>query len=287
MNESPPRPPNLDLSFAPGPDGRTWLEGGARYPWALTRAFHDDPVPEGLATVIPQTVSSILLAGDAVAQRVTARPGAAAHVASQGAMAVHEAQGRGTARTSWRIRAEAGAYLEVVNDPVVLFPGAGLTQRTDLVAEDGATLVFADAFAWHPVAAPPAFLRYSAHLTIHDGRRRAPGRQGSDALAQERFAIGADDLHRELLASAEPLAAFGQVLVLAPPSAVLAAALSGAVADIDGAFCGVGALPNEAGYAVRIAARDTIALAAAQTACWRATRHWRWGSWPAPRRKGL
>jgi len=266
--------PQLDLAFGRGADGRTRLtRRRVRYPWALTRPFWLAEDPAGMATVIPQSSTGVLLAGDRVGQRLAVAAGAAAHVTSQGAQAVHA--GSGEAALTWSLVAEAGAVLEVVTDPLVLFPGARVNQRVEVAVADDARLLLAEGIAWRPRTADPPFASFETRLTA----RRPDGRLLCREVARCR-GEDADGL------GGAGLAAVGQVWIFSSPHRALADALARLVEDAEGACCGWSALPNAAGYILRIAAPTAGNLPRLQRAAWVGLRTALYGGPPPDRRRG-
>ena len=261
----------LDLGFARAADGRTGLvRRHVAYPWALTRPFHLDDAPAGMATVVPQAASGGLYADDRLVQSVAVAAGAAAHVTSQGATVVNAGRDGRHAENEWRLSVAAGGWLEVINDPLVLFPDADLRHHVEIDA--AGTGVYADSIGWHP---EPAFRRYSAQVAVRrDGR----------LLALERLDIGSADIVRESAATSAPLGGYGLMLFLNVETEPLLATLIEAAGD---AWVGIGTLPNGAGLAARLVAPTLGALPPLQQRLWRAFREVTTGQTPASRRKGL
>jgi len=260
----------LDLEFARGPDGRTELaRRRVSYPWALTRPFYLDDAPADMATVVPQSSAGGLYAGDRIVQQVQVAAGATAHVTTQGATVANAGRdGRHTENT-WQLAVAADGWLEVMNDPVVLFPDSDLRQR---VAIDAAGIcVYSESIGWHP---EPIFRRYQTEITVH---------RAGQLLALERVDIAATDIIRETAAAPDPLGGVGLMLFLNVDAEAVAQALRPHVAEDR---IGIGILPNDAGLAVRIAAPTLGAVPKLQQQLWAAFRTFITGINPASRRKG-
>lgn len=261
----------LDLGFTRGPDGRTGLaRRRVSYPWALARAFHLDAAPAGMATVMPQSSAGGLYPGDRLLQSVAVDTDAAAHVTTQGATVVHAGRDGRRAESDWRLDVAAGGWLEVINDPLVLFPDADLRMRIDIDARG--VCVFADGFGGHPGA---AFRRLASDLTI---------RRGGRVVARERVDISGADLAREQAAMRHGAAGVGVMLFLNVGSADLAAALRAAAGDD---WVGIGELPNDAGLSARLVTPTLGGLPVLQRRLWVAFRLATTGHVPGDRRKGL
>ncbi len=261
----------FDLAFAPGADGRTGLSRRRlSYPWAMTQPFHMDAVPAGMATVVPQSAAGGLFAGDRLSQQVEVAAGAAAHVTTQGATVVHAGRGGRHAENAWHLSVADDGWLEVLNDPLVLFADADLRHQVMIDAEG--TCVYADGVGWHP---EPAFRRYAAEIEM---------RRGGRLLAIERLDIGAADVIREQAASTTPIGGLGLMLFLNVDTERLAGPLRDAAAD---AWAGIGTLPNDAGLAVRLVTETLGALPPLQQQVWQVFREVTTGMAPESRRKGL
>ncbi|GAB5470955.1 MAG: hypothetical protein Kilf2KO_39850 [Rhodospirillales bacterium] len=267
----------LDLVFALGADGRSRLaKRRVGYPWALTRPFWIDRAPAGMASLIPQSATSILLAEDRFRQRIAVKAGAAAHVASQGAQAVHRGKAEAAASSRWQLSCAAGGLLEVLNDPPILFPQANLRQEIEIDLAADATLLLAEGVTWHPDPAAPSFHGCETCLTV----RRPEGQ----LLLHERGQITPTALAR---AGRPHLAALAQVWVLTAPRPGLEAALRQVLAGEPQAYGGVTTLPHDAGLLLRAACLQSGALRRLQEAAWRATRTLLYGKKPPSRRRGL
>ncbi len=267
----------LDLAFARDGDGRTRLaRRRVRYPWSLTRPFWIDHAPKGMASVIPQSTSSIILAEDRVEHSLSVGQGAAAHLTSQGAQAVHANRTDAPTEITWRLDCGPGAVLEVLTDPIVLFDEAWMRQTVEVTLPEDAFLILAEGFTWHGAAANPGFRQLESRLTA----RRPDGR----LLVRERNRVEPATL---ALATPGPSpAALGQVWVFARPSNRLASALEELRGDEPGLYAGCSRLPDDAGFLLRSAAEDRGALPRFQRAVWRRLREVAFGHAPPDRRRG-
>lgn len=258
-----PDVPALDLVAARGDDGMTWLaRAGRRYPWSLTRAFHHGGGPEGLATVIPQSVAGVVLGGDRVRARAAVGTGAALQLAFAGAEIVQPGRGGAAAETVWEIDAAPGACLEVVRPPTVLRPRARLASRLEVSAAAEATVLWSEAVVW------PEGLPFAVELAV---RIVAPGGAG---LAAARLALTPEAVAAAGGRRGAPRA-LAQILCLDVRAAGLAEALAAPLTEAASpAYAGVGSLPNGAGLVVSLLGWERDALAPARTAVrdriWRA-----------------
>ena len=101
-----------------------------RYPYVVTSAFRIDTVAADMVSVIPRSASGAILADDRLALRIAAGPGAAVHVTTPAATA-----GWAMAREQVDLTVGAGALLEFVPEPWILFPDAALVQELRLSAD--------------------------------------------------------------------------------------------------------------------------------------------------------
>ncbi len=270
-----------ELVFTRAPDGRTYISHQCvGYPFHITRPFYLDPDPAGLLTLYLQSVSGGIYRGEHLALSLEAEAGAEAQVTTQSATIVHRMQGGGEARQDMTIRAGAGAVLEYLPDPLILFPGARFQTTLRVVAEPGATVILSDAFTQHDSEAAGG--RFA--LLASDTRIERP--DGS-LLAFDRFDIGGElgEAHLDGPAGAYP--AHGTLMAVHDgcPAEELAEALRQAVADCHGIYAGASTMPHGCGAWARILAEDGHALRAALKAAWAAARLKVSGAEPARRPK--
>lgn len=266
---------NLDLVFHRDGAGITRLKRRyARYPWSLTRPFWIDRTPAGMASLIPQSASSLLLPADRVAQRLVLEAGAAAHVTSQGAQAVHGVAGGAAARSSWQLALQPQAFLELVLDPVILFPYSHLVQGFDVELGAGSCLLLSDGMTWHPDPADPAFEAMVSGLVLRrpDGavRVREQGR-----MVPHQFRDMARLLGRTPVASGQVWLLFGSPRALPEVE----------VPPCQEAYLSSTVLPDGAGLLLRFLCFRPEAFASIQHQVWRSVRVALSGEAPVDRRK--
>lgn len=252
-----------------------------RWPFVLTRPFRLDARPADMLTVILQTSSGALHGGDRLAMEIAAGPGAAAHVTGQGAGIVQP--GREAASERLTVVAEAGAFLEVLQEPRILFPGARLSLETELVCAPGGVLFFADAYGCHD---PDGEGRRFAGLTSETRLLRAPG--GPPVMLERLSATGARLGRFPAQGSVVLAAPFGGdgSLAVAMTPADFALSLTRPLATLPGLYAAASPLPAGAGIGVRLAGEDLRAVRAGIALVWREARHALTGLTPAERRKG-
>src|SRR5262249_26321624 len=119
------------------------------YPFFLTTPFYLDSTPSGMLTTILQSVSGGIYEGERLTLTFTAEADAQAHCTTQSATVVHSMSEVGVASQTVAIYAAAGSLVEYLPDPLVLFPMASLRTSVQVVAEENATVIVADAFLSH------------------------------------------------------------------------------------------------------------------------------------------
>ncbi|HEY4043996.1 MAG TPA: urease accessory protein UreD [Rhodopila sp.] len=243
-----PDPPHLDLSFRRHPTLGTWLDRRLyRWPYTLSRGFR---APDGSLALILQTVSGAIQADDHLTQRIQVGPGAAVHIATQGAMPVYRAPAAMMARDDVILEVEDHGRITYRPDLRILFPEASLSQRISVRLTASATAIIADGFVMHdPDGIDRPFHNYRSELLV----QRADGR----LLALDRTALAAPPRG---LGRRAVYAAFGTLVIAAPRRAAwveaLGADIDGRMRQIQGVYAAVSALPNGAGAALRVAALD-------------------------------
>ncbi len=265
----------LDLSFARAPSGATYLARQyAGFPFHVTRALQLDEQPSGMATVVLQSLGAGLLQGDRLAMTIAAQAGAAAHVTTQGSSVAH-AMTRQGARQDAALVVGAGALLEYLPRPMILFPQADVTTSLDIVLHDGATVMWCDGYLAHdPHKQDGRFTRLAAETALRDGN--------GVMLALDRFEIDGSVLGEAgVMAGYAVHASIG--IAGSGADAELAALWRATLDAVEGVYGGVSTLPGEAGLFCRLLARDGVALRGAMLALWRAMRMKRFGVEPGVR----
>jgi urease accessory protein len=271
--------PQLDLRFA-FRAGRTVLEKRLfAWPFALTRTFHLDRAPAHMLTLILQTSSGALHAGDRLAQNIHVGAGAAAHVTTQGASPVHRADADGEAIERIRLSVEAGGYLEYLPEPRILFPGAALSQTIALTCDLEGCALLSDAFLTHDPEGRGRDFRHLAAETILRGA-------GPEPLLIDRLDI--DGLPRRR-GGRPAFRAFGTLYAMLPRNVAalerLSLEMTAAAAQTAGLYAAASLLPSETGVSLRLAADGGSTLRQGLEIGWRIARRAISGQFPPSRRK--
>lgn len=237
-------PRSLDLSFATS-GNRTVLDR-RRYRWPQTigRMFYLDADDPGHGRLIVQNAGASLHPGDHVRQRIAATAGARAEVTGQGAMLVTGLPGSKPAVEETELRAEASSMLIYQPEPRILTRFAHVVQNTHVELERGGSVMLTDAVVAHPDVTAESFGSFRSRVTLTvDGDMRLFDAQHASAMPNPRAG----------------LRAFATVYLLGP-------AAEDPAVDLDrfdakwGVYAAGSVLPNDAGYAIRIAATggDTV-----------------------------
>jgi len=274
-------PSQLSLEFAAAGHRGTYLARQyAAYPFHICRPFWLEQDPEGMATLYLQSCSGGLYGGDHLYCSVTARPGSRAHVTPQASTILHALEGESVS-TDLLIHADERAILEVINEPLILFPGASLDARVAITCAGDAVVLYHDAFLAHdPEGGGGVFGRLSSSLSVTfsgdeeaavldrmqiDGacfRDALPGASGRWAVHGSYYVIS-----RNLEAARFARNAIEQLT----PSAEL--------------YAGGSILPSGSGVIFRIAATSAVSYRRAISSLWQATRFHMFGLVPQSRRK--
>lgn len=273
-------PHQLDVSLVRDTGGRTHI--GAQYvayPFHLCRALRTLGDPADMPTLYIQSCSGGLFEGDDLRCRFSVGARARAHITTAAATIVHSME-EGSSAFRVHIDTGAGAYLEYLPDPLILFPGASLTNTLRIRLAEGATVMAWDTFLAHdPKAGGRVFRALTSELSLvdSDGRLLARDRYGAEGAAFLSDAPGVMGRWR---------AQCGFVLARrqAPAQAWLAE-LRDAVAEAPGGWVGLSTLPNDAGVWVRVLAEDAAQSQAVLTRLWTRARQMITGQAPSPRRK--
>ena len=261
---------HLDLSFARRGDRTVFDRRLFRWPFVLTRTFHLDAAPRHMLTVILQTSSSALLGEDRLRQRLALGQGSAVHLTTQGATAVHRAVPGQIAEEFVCLSVGAGAYLEYLPQPRILFPDAALSQSIEVDVAAGGTAILSDAFTVHdPTGAGQSFRRLRSAISVRF--------DADEPVLIDRL---------DIAAALQPRAtAFASMLMLnrgsVPVDQSQALALSAALAELPDLYGAASLLPGDAGIGVRLAARDLRAVRLGLDLCRAAFRRHATGEAPA------
>lgn len=271
---------HVDLRFERAPDGRTFLaRQHVAWPFHVTRAFDYEGDPDGMATVVLQSVGGGLVQGDALALALACGEGARVHLTTQAATVAH-AMAQGTARADHALSLAPRAWLEWLPDPLILLPGAEVEAVTTVTLGAGVTLMLADGVLGHdPEGARRAFRRLASTLELRDA--------AGALVALDRFAVEGAALAAGLPGVNGAMAALGTFVVV-PGGADASHALDALVAGLDGlpgTYAGASLLPGGIGAVARILAADGATLRAAMSSVWRAARVALGARPPLPRRK--
>jgi urease accessory protein len=272
-------PLQLDLGFDLHPHAGTQLiRRRLRYPYVLTGTFRFDLAPSDMLTAIIQSASGAILAEDRLGQRIEVGPGAAAHITTQAATAVHWMPDDRCAQERVVIQVAAGGFAEYLPSPRILFPGSAIDQTLQLTVDRTATAIVVDGFTTHdPDRSGRAFRRCCGSVQID--------RPDGQILAVDRFDVSG---HSQLGGSMAGFTAHGMMVVVAPEGACdsdeLAGVIEAAFTPFTGLYAATSELPERCGLGIRMSARNGSILRSATMAAWIAARTHLTGCPPGHRR---
>lgn len=248
------QPAQLDLSFARRGEQTVFDRRLFNWPFVLTRTFFLDAAPAHQLTAIVQTSSGAIHGEDRLVQRINVGSGAAVHLRTQGATAVHRAPPGLVTHECVSLRVGEGGILQYLPEPRILFPDAALAQMIDLDCAAGGTAFVFDAFTVHdPTGAARTFRSLESTMTVR--------RNGAEPAMIDRMYLAGfapRQLHRHT--------AFGTLVVVTPVPATtlepLALDISDALAGIPSLYAAASLLPTDLGLGLRFAARDLRGLRA-------------------------
>jgi urease accessory protein len=237
----------IDLVFA-CVGGRTALTR-RRYRWPLLigRVFTDRARP-GVGSVTIQNCAGTVIPGDVVRQRIEVVDGGSAVVRGQGATTVTGVHGGEPAAEDTRLRVDASSRLLFDPSPRILTAHARYRQHTQVCVEPGGQAVIVDAVVLHPDLTDEAFGSYESSVAVAapDGTLLAVDAQVLETMPRVRRAP----------------TAFGTVYVVGGGFDETMTALSTDLEALSALmgdrriYLAVSDLPNQAGWAVRIAGSD-------------------------------
>lgn len=274
-------PHQLSLEFAAAGRPGTYLARQyAAYPFHICRPFWLEQDPQGMATLYLQSCSGGLYGGDQLSCSVTARPGARAHVTPQASTILHALEGQSVS-TEFLIRADESAILEVINEPLILFPGASLNAHVSITCAQDAVVLYHDAFLAHdPDEGGGVFGRLSSSFSVSFSG-------DEEAAVRDRMQVDGACFRNALPGISGHWVVHGSYYVI---SRELEAELF--IRNVmdhlflsSELYAGGSSLPSCGGAVFRIAATSAVAYRKAISWLWQATRIHMFGLSPQPRRK--
>ena len=275
-----PHAPQLDLRLTTGPSGETFLaQQRVSYPFHLGRSLFISGDPPGMPTLYVQSCSGGIFEHDRLGWRVLAEAGTRVHLTSSASTIVHS-MAAGEARQEISIEARAGALVEYLPDPLVLFTDARLTSRLRIAAHREASVLTCDAIVPHD---PRGGDRPFGWI---DSETRACDVDGA-LLARDRYRLSGELVQSALPGVTGTHRCQGSFLALttAVPAGQLAAQLRKAVQAASQVYASASSLPQGRGAWLRVLAPDAAALREALRHAWYAARAALLGTHPAIRRK--
>ena len=272
-----PRKVTASLGFVVA-GGRTIL--GPQYtphPFHITRPFHLEGDPAGMATLYLQSSSGGLYGDDDLTLNVAADAGSAVHLTTQAASVVNPARG-GQTRQTVRIDLGAGALVEYLPDPVILFDGADLSARVEIRLGTGAVLILGDSALTHdPTGRGNPFISFRNTIKIADT-------SGVPLMTERMLVSGADWMIRTCgLPAHGVLVVAGAVDCGSVVSAVNAA--FDEAKDSDRIYAACAAFPERGLVIARFLCADGMTLNQTRDRVWSAIRLAMIGRAPPIRRK--
>src|SRR5690606_27483781 len=193
-----------------------------------------------------------LFEGDDLALSLRAGAQSQAHVTTGAATIVHGME-RDPAIHRVDLDVGAGAFLEYLPDPTILFSRACLDTSVHLRLHPGATAIIGDSLLLHDPAGggtPFGWLRSETRVESTEGR----------LLACDRFLVSGETFSRRLPGITGASTAQGSLFILGAGNASALVDLLRGALDQPGCYGGAGLLPNQAGAWARMLAVDAVAL---------------------------
>lgn len=269
----------VEIAFAGAAGERTFLRRQrVAYPFHLGRALYLPGDPVEFCTVYLQSCSGGIFQKDRLGLAFTAGPRACAHLTTAASTVVHTML-EDHAEQDVLIRADEGAFVEYLPDPLILFPDVRLRNTVTVRAHPDATVVVADSFLAHdPSGAGRSFDWLRSETRVED--------EGGALLAADRFAIGGRQLAAAQVGiqGTATMQASLMVVQRSRPGDALAA-LRSALPDDGVVYAGASLLPGGAGAWMRLLSADAVAVRRVVRDAWSRVRECFAGSAPGIRRK--
>ena len=228
------------------------------YPWRLSGVFRLDAAESQRAYLYITNTSPGLLAGDNLSLSLQLEATASLYLTDQAATKVHAMPMAGTKATvESKIEVAAGASLEFVPEPLILFADAALEQTTRIQLHEGAELF------WSEIVLPGRLARGECYQFRHYfSRLEITTARGELWFRDTTYLEGKHNLfkHSDLFASKPVLA---NLIVVQPDTDI--EVLSKKLEDLEAANCpdlvvASSVLPEDKGLLVRAMASKTIGI---------------------------
>jgi urease accessory protein len=244
------------------------------YPFSVSRVFYVDTAPLGMGSVILQTASGTLNAGDRLLERLHTGAMSSAHVTTQGAAVVHRSPAGMETVERVELVADEGSLLEYLPELRILFPDSRFSQTTTLQLGARSIAITCDGFVvYDPAHAGRSFRSFVAETEI----------LGTEGRVLAKEAVYLDRLPAMTGRRAQ-FRAFGTLFIAALIETQvhdgLREAIGCAMSSFAGLYWSVSALPNQCGVSLRIAAQDGGMLRAGIRTGWLTARKHLFGSVP-------
>lgn len=248
---------HFDLAFEQDRAGKAFLSTQfVRYPFHVCRGLYGNAHDSRTCSVTLQSTSGGLFESDDTHGRIAAGAGARAEVSTAASTIVHS-MAHSDAAQSVELDAGAGAVLEYLPQPLILFPGSSLRSNIGVKSHRTATVIFCESFLTHdPKALQGGFDLLDTRVAVSDadGNLLAKDRQRLTGNAWRSGAAGIAGRHQ----------AYASVWMIR----------QGADADADAdllqrvrqalqspsTYSGASLLPNDAGISIRLLCPDAIEL---------------------------
>lgn len=242
----------LSLRAEARPDGRTVLAAQSfRAPYHLSKPYWEQDTRTLLVQVVNPTAG--ILSGDRLESAVVVEAGAALLVTTPSASRVFKMTD-GTAECAQNFKVAAGGWLEVMPEPLVPHRGSRYRQTTQIEAEPGAGLFFADLLMPGRVGHGEAWEWTDLTLVVEV-------RLAGELVLRERMHAEADGLRALAeLAGSGPTACFGNAILLGEELAEDGAWQSALRAlHTEGLWVGLSRL-QRGGWSLKLVANDGMRL---------------------------
>ena len=271
----------LELGLRVVPGGRTALERRRqRFPLHCTTPLYLDPAVPGMPFVYLQNPTGGVFAGDRLRVAVDAGPETRLHLTTTAATKIYRME-TGSAEQLTELRLDAGAYVELVPEPLIPQADARFASRVTATLAEGAALVAAETVAPGRLARGEAFA-YEL-LELGTEVRDSTGRE----LCVDRVVLEPSRRSTAARGLVGGLGYVGTLLAVAPgrDGVHLAAATDAVLAELPDVRAAAGALAAGQGAVTRVLGSSPAAVRRAIEAAWAEARRLLIGAPLPPRRK--
>jgi urease accessory protein len=257
----------LDLAFAPSAGATRIVRQSLHGPLYILRPIYTDPGRPDMAFIYSLQMGDGLVQGDRYRIELDCAPGSAVHVTTQAATKLYRMDNNFATQVV-NLRADDGAYVEYLPDPVIPFRDARFYQRIRLMVAPTASVILGE------ILLPGRVAYGEVHAyTLYYADTEVTGLDGTPFVVDRiKLAPTAASLRSPGRLGPYDVLATLYIVTRQAPARHLSDCLHRRLASQTSVLAGVSELPNECGVAVRMLGLSSLEVRTAFHLAWNEAR---------------